>query len=140
MIGNRFQNFLQVAQASFLMTIAVKEMQDYIAKENQGPMFSVENFLFCLQNFDRYKASRMVMDCLFVFDDHSITRMAVAICSILAAKISTVQTTWLGTKRNMVVSFVRFIEKFRHILVLGFSTKCHLGFMLCNFCHVGSHA
>lgn len=46
----------------------------------------------------------MVMDCLFVFDDHSITRMAVAICSILAAKISTVQTTWLGTKRNMVVS------------------------------------
>lgn len=53
-------------------------------------------------NFDRYKASRMVMDCLFVFDDHSITRMAVAICSILAAKISTVQTTWLGTKRNMV--------------------------------------
>ncbi|XP_063962659.1 protein zyg-11 homolog B-like isoform X1 [Lytechinus pictus] len=52
-------------------------------------------------NFDRYRASKMVMDCLFVFDDPSMTRMSVAICSILAAKISTVQTTLLGTKRNM---------------------------------------
>ncbi|XP_071485050.1 protein zyg-11 homolog B-like [Diadema antillarum] len=52
-------------------------------------------------NFDRYRASKMVMDCLFVFDDPSMTRMSVAICSILAAKISTVQTTMLGTKRNM---------------------------------------
>ncbi|XP_022109768.1 protein zyg-11 homolog B-like [Acanthaster planci] len=52
-------------------------------------------------NFDRYRASKMVMDCLFVFDDAPVTRMSVAICSILAAKISTEQTTLLGTKRNM---------------------------------------
>ncbi|XP_038068672.1 protein zyg-11 homolog B-like [Patiria miniata] len=52
-------------------------------------------------SFDRYRASKMVMDCLFVFDDAPMTRMSVAICSILAAKISTEQTTLLGTKRNM---------------------------------------
>ena len=58
---------------------------------------------FYPQNFDRYRASKMVMDCLFIFDDPSMTRMSVAICSILAAKISTEQTTLLGTKRNMQV-------------------------------------
>ncbi|XP_033636563.1 protein zyg-11 homolog B-like isoform X2 [Asterias rubens] len=52
-------------------------------------------------SFDRYRASKMVMDCLFMFDDAPMTRMSVAICSILAAKISTEQTTLLGTKRNM---------------------------------------
>ncbi|XP_033103577.1 protein zyg-11 homolog B-like [Anneissia japonica] len=52
-------------------------------------------------DFDRFQASRMVMDCLFAFDDQSMIRMAVAICSILAAKISTKQTAELGTKRNM---------------------------------------
>ncbi|XP_071953528.1 protein zyg-11 homolog [Antedon mediterranea] len=52
-------------------------------------------------DFDRFHASRMVMDCLFAFDDQSMIRMAVAICSILAAKISTKQTAELGTKRNM---------------------------------------
>lgn len=38
------------------------------------------------------------MDSLVTFNDASMNRMAVAICSILAAKISTVETSSLGAK------------------------------------------
>jgi len=37
--------------------------------------------------FDRYRCARLVMDCLCLFDDPSMNRMSVAICSILAAKV-----------------------------------------------------
>lgn len=46
--------------------------------------------------FDRYRCARLVMDSLVCFDDPSMNRMSVAICSILAAKISTTETTCLG--------------------------------------------
>lgn len=48
--------------------------------------------------FDKYWCARLVLDCLLSFHDPSTDRMAVAICSILAAKISTAQTTLLGAK------------------------------------------
>lgn len=38
------------------------------------------------------------MDSLVSFNETSMNRMAVAICSILAAKISTVETSCLGSK------------------------------------------
>ena len=41
-----------------------------------------------LQKFDRYHCARLVMECLCLFDDPSMNRMSVAICSILAAKVS----------------------------------------------------
>ena len=47
--------------------------------------------------FDRYRCTRLVLDCLCSFDDLSMGRMSVAICSILAAKISTAETTVLGS-------------------------------------------
>nr|XP_002731774.1 PREDICTED: protein zyg-11 homolog B-like [Saccoglossus kowalevskii] len=52
-------------------------------------------------SFDRFRAARLVMDCLCTFEDASMSRMAVAICSILAAKISTEQTALLGSKPYM---------------------------------------
>ncbi|EFX71374.1 hypothetical protein DAPPUDRAFT_308901 [Daphnia pulex] len=47
--------------------------------------------------FDRYRCARLVLDCLCIFEDSSMGRMSVAICSILAAKISTSETTVLGS-------------------------------------------
>ncbi|KAK7081469.1 regulation of ligase activity protein [Halocaridina rubra] len=48
--------------------------------------------------FDKYWCARLVLDCLLTFNDPSVDRMAVAICSILAAKISTAQTALLGAR------------------------------------------
>ncbi|ESP03618.1 hypothetical protein LOTGIDRAFT_137121 [Lottia gigantea] len=52
--------------------------------------------------FDRFRCAKLVMDCLCTFEDQSMNRMSVAICSILAAKITTEETSRLGAKsRNM---------------------------------------
>lgn len=39
------------------------------------------------QTFDRYRCAKLVMECLCQFNDPSMNRMSVAICSILAAKV-----------------------------------------------------
>lgn len=48
--------------------------------------------------FDKYRCARLVLSCLCNFDDPSMNRMSVAICSILAAKICTNETHLLGTQ------------------------------------------
>ena len=40
-------------------------------------------------SFDRYRCSRLVLNCLCSYDEESMKRMSVAIISILAARIST---------------------------------------------------
>ncbi|XP_049783276.1 protein zyg-11 homolog B-like isoform X2 [Schistocerca cancellata] len=47
-------------------------------------------------SFDKYRCARLVMNSLCTFYDASMNRMSVAICSILAAKISTDETSLLG--------------------------------------------
>jgi len=49
-------------------------------------------------NFDKYRCAKLVLDCLCSWQDHSMNRMSVAICSILAAKISTEETSTLGSQ------------------------------------------
>ena len=44
-------------------------------------------------SFDRYRCSRLVLNCLCSYDEESMKRMSVAIISILAARIST-QVRW----------------------------------------------
>ena len=68
--------------------------------------------------FDRYRCTRLVLDCLCSFDDSSMGRMSVAICSILAAKISTAETTVLGsTPRYMkkLLAIVRSKTETNHV-------------------------
>lgn len=48
--------------------------------------------------FERYRCAKLVLDSLCMFDDINMNRMAVAICSILAAKVSTSETSVLGAK------------------------------------------
>ncbi|XP_005110536.1 protein zyg-11 homolog B [Aplysia californica] len=62
-------------------------------------------------NFDRFRCSRLVMDCMCQFDDASMNRMSVAICSILAAKISTEQTTILGAKARYMKKLLMLVEE-----------------------------
>merc|ERR1712098_267919 len=49
-------------------------------------------------NFDKYRCAKLVLDCLCSWQDHSMNRMSVAICSILAAKISPEETSTLGSQ------------------------------------------
>ena len=58
-----------------MMTIVVKIFYDHI-----------------FQSFDYFRCARLVMECLCSFEDSSMNRMSVAICSILAAKVSGFKT------------------------------------------------
>jgi len=44
-----------------------------------------------LQNFDHYRCSRLMLDCLCEYEDPTMMRMSIAICGILAAKVNSVE-------------------------------------------------
>ncbi|CAH1132300.1 unnamed protein product [Ceutorhynchus assimilis] len=48
--------------------------------------------------FDRFRCAKLVLDALCGFEDINMNRMAVAICSILASKVSTEETSELGAR------------------------------------------
>ncbi|EFN78345.1 protein zyg-11 homolog B isoform X2 [Harpegnathos saltator] len=60
--------------------------------------------------FDKYRCARLVMNCLSTFDDASMNRMSVAICSILAAKISTVETSMLGAQPQYMLKLLAMVR------------------------------
>lgn len=60
--------------------------------------------------FDKYRCARLVMNCLSTFDDASMNRMSVAICSILAAKISTVETSMLGAQPQYMSKLLTMVK------------------------------
>lgn len=60
--------------------------------------------------FDKYRCARLVMNCLSTFDDPNTNRMSVAICSILAAKISTVQTSLLGGQPHYMSKLLTMVR------------------------------
>ncbi|XP_076463188.1 protein zyg-11 homolog B-like [Babylonia areolata] len=61
-------------------------------------------------SFDRYRCARLVVECLCTFEDSSMNRMSVAICSILAAKISTEQTSSLGSKPRYMKKLLQLVK------------------------------
>lgn len=61
--------------------------------------------------FDRYRCAKLVMECLCLFDDPSMNRMSVAICSILAAKISTAKTSQLGAKTRYMKKMLQLVRQ-----------------------------
>lgn len=50
------------------------------------------------------------MNCLSAFDDSPMNRMSVAICSILAAKISTVETSMLGAQPRYMAKLLGMVK------------------------------
>jgi len=61
--------------------------------------------------FDRYRCARLVLECLCQFDDASMNRMCVAICGILAAKISTEETSLLGSKPEYMAKLLQIVDQ-----------------------------
>ncbi|KAG0712443.1 Protein zyg-11 B [Chionoecetes opilio] len=62
-------------------------------------------------SFDKYRCAGLVLDCLLTFNDPSTDRMAVAICSIIAAKISTAQTTLLGARNEYMQKLLTLVKR-----------------------------
>ncbi|XP_008201802.1 protein zyg-11 homolog B isoform X1 [Nasonia vitripennis] len=60
--------------------------------------------------FDKYRCAKLVMNCLSAFDDASMNRMSVAICSILAAKISTIETSMLGAQPQYMSKLLSMVR------------------------------
>ena len=61
-------------------------------------------------NFDKYRCARLVLDCLCSWGDPSMNRMSVAICSILAAKISTEETSELGSHASYMKKLLSIVR------------------------------
>lgn len=61
-------------------------------------------------NFDRFKCAKLVLDALCTFEDVNMNRMAVAICSILAAKVSTKQTSELGATPKYMRKLLAMVQ------------------------------
>ncbi|KAF5284005.1 hypothetical protein FQR65_LT13639 [Abscondita terminalis] len=60
--------------------------------------------------FDRFQCARLVLDSLCAFDESNMNRMAVAICSILAAKVSTDETSELGARPNYMKKLLVMVQ------------------------------
>ncbi|RZF46386.1 hypothetical protein LSTR_LSTR007919 [Laodelphax striatellus] len=59
---------------------------------------------------DKYRCARLVLNSLCAFDDASMNRMSVAICSILAAKISTSETSQLGAQPQYMRKLLELVR------------------------------
>ncbi|CAG9861304.1 unnamed protein product [Phyllotreta striolata] len=62
-------------------------------------------------NFDKFRCAKLVLDALCQFEDVNMDRMAVAICSILAAKVSTDETSKLGARPEYMRKLLAMVRR-----------------------------
>merc|ERR1719193_1549766 len=74
-------------------------------------------------NFDKYRCAKLVLDCLCSWQDHSMNRMSVAICSILAAKISTEETSELGSQSNYMKKLLSIVRERTEEMIVDVTMK-----------------
>lgn len=74
-------------------------------------------------NFDRFRCARLVLDALCAFDDTNMNRMAVAICSILAAKVSTEETSELGARPTYMRKLLAMVQNRVDTLISDITLK-----------------
>lgn len=60
--------------------------------------------------FDRFRCAQLALSSLCTFDDVHMNRMAVAICSILAAKVSTAETSQLGSQPEYMKKLLMIVD------------------------------
>ncbi|KAL1502767.1 hypothetical protein ABEB36_007865 [Hypothenemus hampei] len=60
--------------------------------------------------FNRFKCAKLVLDALCIFDEVNMNRMAVAICSILASKVSTEETSELGANLGYMQKLLSMVQ------------------------------
>lgn len=61
--------------------------------------------------FDRMACMQLVMDSLLTFQEPTLNRLALAVCSILAAKIPTEQTTLIGQQLKYMNRLLEFVQR-----------------------------
>lgn len=61
-------------------------------------------------SFDKYRCARLVLDSLCAFNEAAVNRMSVAICSVLAAKISTNDSSLLGAQPKYMRKLLTMVE------------------------------
>ncbi|VEN53111.1 unnamed protein product [Callosobruchus maculatus] len=93
------------------LTLAVMNMypEEFQLQKNALLMLCSDRILQDV-SFDRFKCARLVLDALCHFDDVNMDRMAVAICSILAAKISTEETSELGARHEYMLKLLAMVR------------------------------
>jgi len=74
-------------------------------------------------NFDKYRCAKLVLECLCSWQDSSMNRMSVAICSILAAKISTEETSELGSHASYMKKLLSIVRNRMQEHVLDITLK-----------------
>ncbi|XP_017771130.1 PREDICTED: protein zyg-11 homolog B-like [Nicrophorus vespilloides] len=62
-------------------------------------------------SFDRYRCTKLVLESLCANDEVNMNRMSVAICSILASKISTSETSELGAKPKYMSKLLAMVKE-----------------------------
>ncbi|KAI2800669.1 Zyg-11 member B, cell cycle regulator [Blomia tropicalis] len=102
-------------------TLLAKEVEINIMVLEKYPTNQaiVKNILFCLcidrilqdVSFDRMRCLQNVMDTLVTFQDVTICRLALAICSILAAKVPTEQTQTIGANQKYMKRLIEFVDR-----------------------------
>lgn len=81
-------------------------------------------------SFDRFRCVRLIMNQLIIFSDVSLNRLGLIVCSILAGKISTHESSLIGTQPNYMTRLLYFVENYyndqsqvnENILKLALST------------------
>ena len=113
---NSKEQQLHPAVLAKVVKINMKAMDNY--SKNQPVM---KNILLTLCSdrilqeimFDRMRCMQLVMDSLITFQDITLNRLALAVCSILAAKIPTQQTTIIGQQKLYMKRMLEFIDQQR---------------------------
>ncbi|XP_076256333.1 protein zyg-11 homolog isoform X1 [Rhynchophorus ferrugineus] len=81
-----------------LTLIAMESFPDEFQLQKNSLLTLCSDRILQEVQFDRYRCARLVLDALCGFEDANMNRMAVAICSILASKVSTEETSELGAR------------------------------------------
>lgn len=61
-------------------------------------------------NLERFRCAKLVLDSLCNFEEVNMNRMAVAICSILAARVSTAETSELGARPSYMRKLLAMVQ------------------------------
>lgn len=88
----------QLSKGVNLTLIAMETFPDEFQLQKNSLLTLCSDRILQEVNFDRFRCARLVLDALCGFEDVNMNRMAVAICSILASKVSTEETSELGAR------------------------------------------
>lgn len=99
-----------LSRGVFLTLNAMETFPDEYQLQKNSLLILCSDRILQEVDFERYRCAKLVLDSLCVFDDINMNRMAVAICSILAAKVSTSETSVLGAKSVYMKKLLSMVQ------------------------------